>query len=70
MSKPRNIRVEMKNGILTIIIQCKHGSLYACQSLSDTDVVAVRYMVEEIQKDKFATINLEYVEIETAEDVG
>ena len=55
----------MKDGILTIIIQCKHGTLYACNSLFETDVSAVRYMVEEIQKDKFATIDLQYSEVET-----
>ena len=65
MSKQREIRVEMKDGILTIIIQCKHGALYACNSLSETDAVAVRYMVEEIQRDRFATIDLQYSEIET-----
>ena len=65
VSKQRKIRVEMNDGILTIIIQCKHGALYACNSLSETDAVAVRYMVEEIQNDKFATIDLQYSEIET-----
>ena len=67
MSNSRIISVEMKDGILSIGIECKHGTLFAMQTLTDTDVIAVRYMVEEIQKDKFATIDLRYNEVESVE---
>lgn len=58
----RNVFIEMDKDILSIRIECEHGSLYACQSISDTDVVAVRYMVDEIKREKFAVIKLHYKE--------
>ena len=55
----------MKDGFLSIGIVCKHGTLFCSQNMVEHDLIAVRYMVDEIQSDKFAPIDLRYEEIET-----
>ena len=53
-----------KDGNLSIQIQCEHGSLYAMNWTSEDSVVATRYMVEELRRDK--NVNLAF-EIEFTE---
>ena len=41
-----------KDGNISIQIQCEHGSLFAMNWTSEDSVVATRYMVEELRRDK------------------
>ena len=40
---------------LMILITCEHGSLIAMNWTGEDDLVAVRYMVDELKKDKQVT---------------
>lgn len=55
-----------KNGNLSIRIECEHGSLYAMNQNDEDSIVATRYMVEELLRDKNATraFEIEFIEPE------
>lgn len=44
-----------KSNDLMISITCEHGSLIAMNWTGEDDLVAVRYMVDELKKDKQVT---------------
>lgn len=55
-----------KNGNLSIQIQCEHGSLYAMNFNEEDSIVATRYMVEELRRDKNVNraFEIEFIEPE------
>ena len=55
-----------KDGNLSIQIQCEHGSLYAMNWTGEDSVVATRYMVEELRRDKNLNraFEIEFIESE------
>jgi hypothetical protein len=54
------------NSNLSIRIECAHGSLYAMNWNGEDSIVATRYMVEELRRDKDAmrAFDIEFIEPE------
>ena len=49
MSEKRTVKVRVHDGVLSIRIECKHGSIFAIRTMdSESEEVGIKYMADEI----------------------